>query len=109
MGHLGARALTNCPPRLKIASCLWASETLKHVDSVWHKRTQGSRFQQAEIKPRVVRNPWLCRPPSRGHSLKAAQAQLKSCYQIKEILGQGGMGVAYRAYDTVVRRDLHGA
>jgi hypothetical protein len=36
----------------------------------------------------------------------AAQAKLKSRYKIKKILGQGGMGVMYRAYDTVIRRDV---
>ena len=36
----------------------------------------------------------------------AAQAKLKSRYEIKEILGQGGIGVVYRAYDTVIRRDV---
>jgi hypothetical protein len=36
----------------------------------------------------------------------AAQAKLKSRYEIKEILGQGGKGVVYRAYDTVIRRDV---
>ena len=35
-----------------------------------------------------------------------AQAKLKSRYKIKEILGQGGMGVMYRAYDTVIRQDV---
>ncbi len=27
-------------------------------------------------------------------------------YEIKQILGQGGMGLVYQAYDTVVRRDI---
>ena len=36
----------------------------------------------------------------------AAQEQLKSRYEIKQTLGQGGIGVIYRAYDTVIRRDV---
>ena len=32
--------------------------------------------------------------------------KLKGRYEIREILGQGGTGVVYRAYDAVVRRDV---
>lgn len=32
--------------------------------------------------------------------------KLKDRYEIKEILGQGGMGLVYRALDTVVKRDV---
>ncbi len=31
---------------------------------------------------------------------------LKERYEIREILGQGGMGLVFRAYDTVVRREV---
>ena len=32
--------------------------------------------------------------------------KLAGRYEVKEILGRGGMGLVYRAYDTVVRREV---
>src|SRR6202451_1423212 len=32
--------------------------------------------------------------------------KLAGRYDVKDVLGQGGMGLVYRAYDTVIRRDV---
>src|SRR5579863_9706334 len=34
------------------------------------------------------------------------QRKLAGRYEVRQILGQGGMGLVYRAYDTVVRREV---
>jgi eukaryotic-like serine/threonine-protein kinase len=36
----------------------------------------------------------------------ASPRKLASRYEVRQILGQGGMGLVYRAYDTVVRREV---
>src|SRR5882724_5814910 len=36
----------------------------------------------------------------------ASPKQLAGRYEVRQILGQGGMGLVYRAYDTVVRREV---
>src|SRR5581483_10348167 len=34
------------------------------------------------------------------------QKRIKDRYEIRETLGQGGMGLIYRAYDTLIKRDV---
>ena len=36
----------------------------------------------------------------------ASPRKLAGRYEVRQILGQGGMGLVYRAYDTVVRREV---
>src|SRR5258708_5188301 len=36
----------------------------------------------------------------------ASPKKLAGRYEVRQILGQGGMGLVYRAYDTVVRREV---
>ncbi|MGO9123639.1 MAG: protein kinase domain-containing protein [Terriglobales bacterium] len=45
---------------------------------------------------------------SRGRVMEnpAVPRKLAGRYEVRQILGQGGMGLVYRAYDTVVRREV---
>ena len=38
--------------------------------------------------------------------IPASPRKLAGRYEVRQILGQGGMGLVYRAYDTVVRREV---
>jgi serine/threonine-protein kinase len=39
-------------------------------------------------------------------NVPAAPRKLAGRYEVRQVLGQGGMGLVYRAYDTVVRREV---
>ena len=38
--------------------------------------------------------------------IPASPRKLAGRYEVRQILGQGGMGLVFRAYDTVVRREV---
>jgi serine/threonine protein kinase len=42
----------------------------------------------------------------RAMEIPASPRKLAGRYEVRQILGQGGMGLVYRAYDTVVRREV---
>ncbi len=46
--------------------------------------------------------------PTRGRAMDTPSSprKLAGRYEVRQILGQGGMGLVYRAYDTVVRREV---
>jgi len=44
--------------------------------------------------------------PGRAMDATGSPKKLAGRYEVRQILGQGGMGLVYRAYDTVVRREV---
>src|SRR5271154_363628 len=50
----------------------------------------------------------MLRPHKRGCAMDTPSSprKLAGRYEVRQILGQGGMGLVYRAYDTVVRREV---
>src|SRR5215472_13447094 len=38
--------------------------------------------------------------------MPATPLNIKGRYEVKQVLGQGGMGVVYKAYDSVIKRDV---
>src|SRR5260221_5731040 len=50
----------------------------------------------------------MLRPCLQGRAMESTGSpkQLAGRYEVRQILGQGGMGLVYRGYDTVVRREV---
>src|ERR1700684_3510345 len=44
--------------------------------------------------------------PGRAMDIPSSPRKLAGRYEVRQVLGQGGMGLVYRAYDTVVRREV---
>ena len=44
--------------------------------------------------------------PGCAMDIPSSPKKLAGRYEVRQVLGQGGMGLVYRAYDTVVRREV---